>query len=170
MKRTPFKQPTYEQKLAKAKLAQERQMKKKATKPKTPPKKPAERKNKPRKTTQASKLRRKKGIWSTDTADKYFSRWIRERDGKCLNCGTTERLTCSHYYRRGHSSTRWDPKNCITLCLFCHSEWEGPKYIYTQHMIDWLGEEELLKLEKKAGTFMKRSDAVAEFKEWYRNL
>lgn len=122
-----------------------------------------------RKSTKAAKIRRRKGIWSTKTADSYFSKYIRERDGKCLRCGTTENLTCSHYFRRGISATRYDPKNNITLCAECHAEWEGPKKEYTQLMRNLLGDEEFLALTEKAGETIKRTDAVAEFKSWYES-
>ena len=125
---------------------------------------------KKRKVTKASKLRRKRGEWSTATADTKFSLYIRERDGKCLKCGTKEGLTCSHYHRRGHSSTRFDPLNCISLCWDCHQEWEGPKNPYTAFMINWLGQEEFINLSLRAGLTVKRSDAVAKWKEEYRQI
>ncbi|KKM69561.1 hypothetical protein LCGC14_1449490, partial [marine sediment metagenome] len=49
----------------------------------------------------------------TKTADNYFSLFVRGRDEKCLKCGTVDNLTASHYWIRGHSSTRYDPDNCI---------------------------------------------------------
>lgn len=127
-----------------------------------------------RKVTKASLKRRKKGEWSTKTADHYFSLYVRERDGKCLKCGTKENLTCSHYHIRKHSATRFDPKNCIALCAGpysnrCHESWEGPKNEYTQFMLDWLGQDEFVQLSLRAGLTVKRSDAVAEFKEFYQH-
>lgn len=118
-----------------------------------------------RKTTKAAKLRRKRGEWSTDTADRYFSKWIRERDGMCKRCGTLENLTCSHYHKRGISNTRFDPENCISLCGSCHALWEGPKEAYTDFMISWLGLDAFIALQKRAGQEMKRADAVALCKE-----
>lgn len=119
-----------------------------------------------RKTTKASKIRRKRGEWSTTYADDKFSRFIRQRDGKCLRCHTTEGLTCSHYHGRGKSATRFDPINCIALCWKCHQEWEGPKAEYTTFMIERFGVDEFLALTLRAGQMMKRSDAVAEFKRF----
>ncbi len=119
---------------------------------------------KPRKRTKAAAKRRKNGEWSTTTADNYFSKWIRARDGKCLRCHTTEALTCSHYHRRAISITRFCPINCITLCAVCHADWEGPKEGYTDLMIQMLGAEGFLALQKKAGRHMARSEAVAECK------
>ena len=119
-----------------------------------------------RKTTKASKLRRKRGEWSTKTADNYFSLWIRARDGKCLKCNRTDNLTCSHYKGRRHSITRFDPINCIALCGECHAEWEGPKEAYTNLMIALIGQDAFIELEKRAGREMKRADAVAECKRF----
>jgi hypothetical protein len=119
---------------------------------------------KTRKSTKASKIRRKKGIWSTTTADNYFSKWIRARDGKCLRCHRTDNLTCSHYIRRAISITRFCPQNCISLCGACHADWEGPKEGYTDFMIDYLGTEAFIELQRRGGRFMSRYDAVAECK------
>lgn len=41
---------------------------------------------------------------------------------------------------------------------------------YTQFMISWLGEEKMAELSKKAGSFKKRSEAVAEYKTHYDKL
>jgi hypothetical protein len=112
----------------------------------------------------------------TSTADKTFSQYVRQRDGKCLRCGLTEYLTCSHYWKRGDSGTRFDPKNCIALCQGpysnrCHDEWEIRKNTeYKEFMINWLGQEEYDALERRARTFKKREDAVREWQEALRGL
>jgi len=79
----------------------------------------------------------------------------------CLRCRTTERLTNSHYWRRGNSATRYDPLNCITLCVMCHAEWEHTKNLdYKAYMLDRLGKKEYDALERRARGFMKRTDAI----------
>lgn len=123
-----------------------------------------------RKVTKASKLRRKRGEWSTDTADARFSTFIRQRDGKCLRCGTLEGLTCSHYHGRGKSATRFDPINCIALCWTCHQEWEGPKSDYTTFMIDRIGVDAFLALTLRAGEYKERKEAVADCKRFLASL
>lgn len=125
---------------------------------------------KKRKVTKASILRRKRGEWSTHTADNRFSIFIRDRDGRCRRCGTSEGLTCSHYHLRKHSATRFDPKNCIALCWTCHMLWEGPKNGYTEFMLDWLGEAEFIQLALRAGSIKPRKEAVAEWKALYATL
>lgn len=110
-------------------------------------------------------------VWKTSTADSNFSNYIRSRDGECLKCGTTENLTCSHYWRRALSSTRFDPDNCIALCLPCHMEWENLKnYEYKEFMVEWLGEEKYQELEKRSRTFMKREDAVLACMNFLKSL
>ncbi len=153
--RTGFRKPSLEE--VKKKQAAKRlkllSSPRKARKPRVAPKKRT-----------ARQIRRKKGIWATTTADSYFSKWIRERDGKCLRCHRTDQLTNSHYHKRGISATRYCPLNCISLCGECHALWEGPKLEYTELMIARLGIDGFIELQKKAGRTMKRSDAVAECK------
>lgn len=63
-------------------------------------------------------------IWSIKKADDEFSLWVRNRDGQCLfpGCVQTEikKLQCSHYIGRAHKNTRFDPENCIALCMYHH--------------------------------------------------
>lgn len=125
---------------------------------------------KTRKTTLASQIRRKKGIWATSTADSYFSKWVRARDGKCLRCQRTDNLTCSHYIKRAISITRFDPENCIALCGECHALWEGPREDYTNFMITYLGVDKFLELQRRGGRFKSRSEAVAECKLLIKNV
>lgn len=100
-------------------------------------------------------------IWSTTKADQEFSRWIIKRDKVCLKCGSKEKLTCSHFIRRGHSATRYDPKNCITLCLICHSLWEDEKEgPYRFLMINLIGQAELDILYKKERQIFNRTEAI----------
>ena len=66
-------------------------------------------------------LSKKTTIWSTKKADIEFSKWIRKRDGKCMRCGTINNLTCSHFWVRQHSATRYNPDNCVAVCWMpCH--------------------------------------------------
>lgn len=65
-------------------------------------------------------------------ADQAFSRYIRERDGKCMVCGSTYRLQCMHIISRRYRGLRWDKGNAVTGCAKCHTrftnwplEWEA---------------------------------------------
>ena len=114
-------------------------------------------------------------ILTTSKADKLFSVWIRNRDGnKCLRCGSTEYLTCSHFWPRVKSVTRFAPDNCITLCYWkCHTDskkgWEHAKQgEYRDYMIKRLGEERYKELEQLYyQSHMTREEAIKEFMNWY---
>ena len=63
------------------------------------------------------------------TTDKIFSEYVRERDDwTCQKCSKeftqgvdSRRLHCAHiWFGRANISTRWEPLNCISLCVGCH--------------------------------------------------
>lgn len=61
-------------------------------------------------------------------ADKWFSLYIRARDGwTCQRCytyypdGKRQGLHCSHFHGRAKYATRYDEQNCEALCYGCHS-------------------------------------------------
>lgn len=55
--------------------------------------------------------------------DVLFSQFIRQRDKKCVRCGTTQNLQCSHIMSRVSLKLRWDERNALTLCYKCHLTW-----------------------------------------------
>ena len=64
-------------------------------------------------------------------ADRWFSKWIRNRDGACRECGTVANLQCAHIISRSYKSIRTSASNAVTLCrehhvYFTHRplEWE----------------------------------------------
>lgn len=66
---------------------------------------------------------------SIDAADKYFSMYIRLRDGECRRCKSPITLNDkgdpishqnSHFQGRGKEATRFDPENADCLCGGCH--------------------------------------------------
>lgn len=61
--------------------------------------------------------------WYRKHCDTVFSKIIRTRDGRCMHCGGTENLQCSHTMSRKIWALRWNEMNCITLCFFCHMKW-----------------------------------------------
>lgn len=104
-------------------------------------------------------------IWTTKKADAEFSKWIRARDKKCARCGTEKNLTCSHFWARQHSKTRYDPDNCIALCWMpCHKyHWEKEKQgAYRDFMLQWLGQEKYSDLHAKAHQTYPRADAIRD--------
>lgn len=109
----------------------------------------------------------KQYVWKTTTADNYFSKHIRERDKECRRCfSKVKALDNSHYWGRGNSGTRFDPKNCVALCRDCHTIWERQKNLeYKEFMITWLGQIEYDLLERRARTVKQRHQAILECME-----
>lgn len=65
--------------------------------------------------------------------DKVFSLFIRKRDGHCVICGKTERLTAGHLITRAKYSVRWDERNVFCQCAGCNLTHEHNSHIFT----DW---------------------------------
>lgn len=110
--------------------------------------------------------KKKTKVWSVTKADKQFSIFIRDRDKKCQRCGTKNYLTCSHFWVRQHSATRYDPKNCDAVCWMpCHKYyWEKEKQgDYKDFKLKQLGKKEYDLLEKRARSTRNRTEAIMEF-------
>lgn len=63
--------------------------------------------------------------------DGLTSQIVRLRDGKCVQCGTTEKLTCGHVLSRRSHATRWDLNNCFAQCWphnFAHGSYSPVPY------------------------------------------
>ena len=54
-------------------------------------------------------------------ADDAFSLYIRTRDKRCVTCGSTDRLQCSHVERRSRHATRYQESNAWAQCARCHT-------------------------------------------------
>jgi len=109
-------------------------------------------------------------LWSTKTADRHFSLFIRQRDGKCVFPGCTEtdikRLQCSHFWSRANSATRYDPDDSDALCYKHHygdriRGWEYNKPgAYRDFKIKQLGEKRYEALKQRAESILPRRDAI----------
>lgn len=114
-------------------------------------------------------------FWQSKTkirpADKYFSQYIRRRDGRCIyqstyckNWNTWKDLTCSHFIKRGYESVRYDPDNCDAACRSCH-RWvedtvEGKTWLEAFKR-EQLGERKFTGLLIRKQQTSKRDDAIA---------
>lgn len=103
---------------------------------------------------------------TSDQADIKFSKFIRERDPICKRCHRRKSDDASHYWERGHSSTRYDPQNADGLCRPCHQIWEGRPQECEDFKRNQIGDEAYEALERKHNTEMKRSDAIAIFESF----
>jgi hypothetical protein len=101
-----------------------------------------------------------------DAADKTFSQYIRKRDKKCVRCQSPVQFNdkglpvshqCSHYWGRGHESTRFDLENADCLCFYCHSLWGGEERDrYKEFKIKQLGPEGFKRLDFRAHQLVKK--------------
>lgn len=117
-----------------------------------------------------------------DVADKYFSWYIRKRDGKCMRCyspvlfgekGQPLTHQNSHYFSRGKENTRFEPLNCDTLCMACHMRWGGDERDeYRAFKVKQMGEEGFKRLDVQAHTLTKkdRKMALLRAKELLKSL
>lgn len=74
--------------------------------------------------------------------DKIFAKYIVARDKRCVTCGKTTGLQCSHFFGRRALSTRWDKRNSHAQCSGCHMEYHlDNTQPYTRFMQKTYGKE-----------------------------
>lgn len=81
--------------------------------------------------------------------DRVFSLYIRARDGACVQCGTTENLTCGHVFSRVAFSTRWDEENAFCQCSSHNMRHEYDPYPFLELVRERLGEQRLQELHRR---------------------
>lgn len=67
-------------------------------------------------------------------ADKVFSLWIRNRDKRCVLCGSTKQLQNGHFVSRGINILRYDERNCNACCSVCNIWKNGNMVEYSAFM------------------------------------
>jgi hypothetical protein len=94
-------------------------------------------------------------------SDSKFSKFIINRDNKCLRCGSTQMLSCSHFHGRANYATRYEPTNAVTFCIPCHEIFESKKSgAYMDWMIDWLGEDQFFVLDHLSKMDISKADSL----------
>jgi len=92
-------------------------------------------------------------------ADRYFSKYIRERDtdhrgiGHCVTCGkavSIKNAHAGHFMSRRYEATRYDPKNCALQCVSCNTFNQGRQFKFGKAIDDRWGEGTANKLEQKS--------------------
>ena len=107
-----------------------------------------------------------------DPLDRLFSRYIRLRDGGiCQRCGKyvglTRGLHCAHFHGRANRNTRWDDRNCVSLCYGCHLYFHAYPLEFTEFFKARLGEQAFDLLRARAQETGKIDRAA--IKLWLRN-
>lgn len=103
--------------------------------------------------------------------DTIVSKYIRLRDGHCVQCGTTQNLTNGHIFSRRHYSTRWDISkdgNCHTQC-WSHNFTHGyDNYEYYKWYKDRFGED---RFEELRGQYIQtKKYSNSELEELYEQI
>jgi hypothetical protein len=101
--------------------------------------------------------------------DIIFSLYIRQKyadengNVECYTCGAIKPIKSmqnGHFWSRSHLSVRWDEDNCRPQDAGCNIFKHGNYIIYTQKMMQELGEEKFLELE------VKKNMSFSPSKEW----
>jgi hypothetical protein len=71
--------------------------------------------------------------------DKAFSRFIIERDKKCVMCGKAEILAAGHLISRACYAVRWDDRNVHVQCRGCNLLHEFRPERFTLWFLDKYG-------------------------------
>jgi|SRR5690606_8273295 len=84
-----------------------------------------------------------------DDCDTQFSYLIRGQQQRCEYCGKSgtlhkdtglfiKGLDCSHTIGRGNLRLRYDPRNCRSLCSYCHKyRWHSDSAPEVKAIVDW---------------------------------
>ena len=116
----------------------------------------------------ARKITRKSLIKKLDT---IVSKYIRLRDGCCVQCGTTQNLTNGHIFSRRHYSTRWDISedgNCHTQCWSDNYKHSFDNFDYYKWYREKFGED---RFEELRGEYIKsRKYSNVELEELYEQI
>jgi len=103
--------------------------------------------------------------------DSVHSLYIRNRDGRCVICGTTKDLTNGHLFSRTNYSTRWHERNCHGQCKGCNLRHEFDPYPFNSFFIRKFGQEAWDELYREHRTVRKFSNSeLAEMISRYEEL
>ena len=82
-------------------------------------------------------------IWQLDI---QTSRIVRQRDRKCVTCGTTRNLQCSHFYSRRYLGVRFNLLNCNAMCADCNKRHNYDPSPYLNFMQEHYGSQVIAEL------------------------
>ena len=83
--------------------------------------------------------------------DILWSKFIRARDKSCQKCGKTGATQAAHIFSRNNLQVRWNPRNGIGLCFYCHLYWAHRSPVeFTLWIKQRIGERDFRELERTA--------------------
>ena len=103
-----------------------------------------------------------------DNAWKTFSLWIRNRDKKCITCGSTKTLQAGHFW---HACLDFDEININTQCSGCNHYKSGNLAIYAIYLLNKYGKRKFDALEHrknlaKSGEYRTEKDYIDLIKKY----
>lgn len=79
-----------------------------------------------------------------DKAWKVFSKWIRQRDKRCVTCGSIKSLQGGHFW---HNILDFDEMNVNAQCAYCNHYLSGNLAVYSTYLIKKYGIEKFNELD-----------------------
>jgi hypothetical protein len=96
--------------------------------------------------------------WLVAELDRLTSVLVRRRDCRCVTCGETRGLQCSHFYSRRHLVTRFDLRNCNAMCPECNRRHNSDRTPYLDFMLVCYGAETIAELDWLRASLRKVTD------------
>jgi hypothetical protein len=149
---------TFEEKLARKKLADERARAKYLAKPrKLPTRRPLKRVKRPLRATKKVKIKKDTPAKLKKLLDAVFSKYIRAKYPKeCYTCGRKDAtLQCGHFVSRSYLNTRWNESNTRPQCVGCNLFGGGKPLDFEERLKRELGDEAVEALKKSRHTTLK---------------
>jgi len=102
--------------------------------------------------------------------DKVCSEYVRLRDGKCVTCGKTRELTCSHFVKRSNQFLRYDTHyNLNCQCKWCNEAHNSDETAYTEYLKRKIGPG-MVEVLKKASPVTHFSWSVPDLREMLQRV
>lgn len=100
---------------------------------------------------------------------KIQSKYIREKEKKCITCGSTKDLQAGHFVHG--DSLDFDERNIHCQCLFCNYYQSGNLIEYTKKMLEMYGMEVIEELQQKKREIFKPTQEWLEKRiEYFKGL
>jgi hypothetical protein len=97
-----------------------------------------------------------------------FSKWIRNRDQKCVSCGSTlpvEKLQAGHFF---HGYLDFDEHNINAQCGQCNGYKHGNLAPYSIYLLNTIGSDGMLKLHERYIT--EKNEKPKHKSDYYLNI
>ncbi len=86
--------------------------------------------------------------WLIAELDRLTSIIVRRRDRRCVTCGTSQGLQCSHFYSRRYLAIRFDLRNCNAMCGTCNRRHNHDPFPYMEFMQEKYGPDVVAELHE----------------------